>query len=489
MKLSKTLIVILILLIFGAIYVAFPRYHLKFNIPSDNVVVESIVNAGLLEKNKVFDGYYHYDKLIQAPDINAFWGAINSNGKIRLGLDLQGGTYLSLRADMTNVAANERSQKLNDVRKVIENRLNQFGLSETNIYSSVSGEDFKIIVEIPGKGGDVDDKVETLKSTAKLEILVPKDEEAEGISPSILIQIDPTGNTLRNYYIPSGITGADLKTASFGLASASGSTDTVKGQYSVNIVFTDEGAKKFAEMEEKYYQKTTAIMLDNELISAVTIQSKGTIDPQRVITGDFDKNSASNMAIKLRGGALPVPVVVAEQKTIDASLGSDALQKSILAGGVGILFVIIFMILKYRKEGLIASSALILYTLFSVAIFKLFAIHLTLAGFAGFILSIGIAVDANILIFERMREEIQKGKSRKVALSLGFERAWTSIRDSNISTLITCFILYSFGSTVTKGFAINLSIGVLLSMFTAITVTRQMLIIFAQNYSQSDKKI
>lgn len=478
MKLSRAIVTLIIILIFVSILVGVPDTHIQFQIPQ-NPIVDFLADHGMLDKDKIIDGKYSYNKVIQAPSVQCCgnFKFLNSNGDLQLGLDLQGGTYIALKADMTGVADGDKVGKLNDVRAVMEGRLNQYGLSETNVYSSISGQDYKVVIELPGKGSEVESQIENLKSTAKLEILVPKDAEAEGISPSVLISVDPTGATLRKYYIPSGVTGADLKTAS--ISSGGGSTSgQAAGQYSVLLSFTNEGAKKFAAVENQYYQKTTAIVLDNTLISAVTLQVKDVGGTERTITGNFDKATADKLAIQLRGGALPIPVTLAEQRTIEASLGLDALQKSLAAGAIGIGLVIIFMIVMYRREGLIAAIALVLYALFSVALFKLLAIHLTLAGFAGFILSIGIAVDANILIFERMKEEIKLGKNKRAALALGFERAWTSIRDSNLSTLITCLILYMFGSTVTKGFAINLALGVLLSLFTAITVTRQLLIIF-----------
>lgn len=479
MKLSRFVIILIIALVFFSLSVSWPSTRINFEIPSNNPVMGFVLDRGWLDKNKVKENKYQVDKTLRAPDL--VWGIFNSNGKIRLGLDLQGGTYVALKADMTNVADSEKRDKLNSVRTIIENRLNQFGLSETNIYASSNGSDYKVIVELPGSGADVQSQIEVLRTTAKLEILVPKDDAAAAQNPALIISTGGA-NLLRQSYIPSGITGADLQTASYGIRNTTqgGSSDS-SGLYSVVLTFTEEGAKKFSEMETKYFEKTTAIMLDDTLLSAVTLQVKGGAGTQREITGNFDEAEAKNLALQLKAGALPVPVAVAEVRTIEASLGRDALSKSLLSGGIGILMVIIFMTLMYRKEGLIASASLLFYTLFSIAIFKLLAIHLSLAGFAGFILSIGIAVDANILIFERMKEEIARGKSKRVAMALGFERAWTSIRDSNVSTLITCFILWTFGTSVTKGFAINLGIGVMISLFTAITVTRQLLLIFTKN--------
>ncbi len=249
------------------------------------------------------------------------------------------------------------------------------------------------------------------------------------------------------------------------------------------MVFSEEGFKKFDDVAKASRGKRIAIFLDQSLISNPTISETWGLTgggSNTVTINGLNTLEAENLAIQLRGGALPVPVELAEQRIIEATLGKDALLKSIQAGLVGIFLIITFMIFLYRKEGVIASIALIIYTLITLSIYKIAPITLTLPGIAGFILSIGIAVDANILIFERMNEEIKKGYSKQKALKLGFERAWTSIRDSNISTMITCFILFMAGTTVVKSFAANLFLGVVISLFTAVTVTRQLLIVISK---------
>ncbi|MBM2821029.1 MAG: Protein translocase subunit SecD [Candidatus Berkelbacteria bacterium] len=214
--------------------------------------------------------------------------------------------------------------------------------------------------------------------------------------------------------------------------------------------------------------------MDNEIISAPTVQTV-IENGQAVITGKFDIQEAKQLAIELNAGALPVPITLIEQRTIGPTLGSESVQKSLVAGLIGLLLVALFMIIYYRVPGILAIIALLIYTLIVLALFKLIPVTLTLAGIAGFILSVGMAVDANILIFERTKEELSSGKTVGLAIEEGFRRAWPSIRDSNFSSLITCLILYYGTSGLVRGFAVTLAIGILISMFTAITVTRTFL--------------
>ena len=250
--------------------------------------------------------------------------------------------------------------------------------------------------------------------------------------------------------------------------------DQTTNQPMVSLAFNEEGRDLFAEITKRNVDKLVAIFLDGEAISIPRVQqeiSEGTA----VISGDFDFKEAKLLSQRLNAGALPVPIQLLSQQTIGASLGQDSLTKSLYAGLIGFLIVVAFMILYYRLPGLLASIALGMYTVFLLAVFKLWGITLTLSGIAGVILSIGMAVDANILIFERMREELKNGRPLDSAIAEGFKRAWTSIYDSNISSLITCAILYSFTSSSVRGFAVTLALGILISMFSAITVTRTLL--------------
>ncbi|OGL85879.1 protein-export membrane protein SecD [Candidatus Uhrbacteria bacterium RIFCSPLOWO2_02_FULL_48_12] len=245
-------------------------------------------------------------------------------------------------------------------------------------------------------------------------------------------------------------------------------------QPQVSLEFNDEGSKLFEEITSRNVDKIVGIFLDKQPISLPRVQQAIT-GGQAVITGTFDVQEAKLLAQRLNAGALPVPINLVSQQTVGASLGEIAIQRSLRAGLYGFALVALFMILYYRLPGLIAIVALLMYVAFVLAIFKLWPVTLTLAGIAGFILSIGMAVDANILIFERLKEELRLGKSLPQAMQAGFERAWTSIRDSNVSSLITCVILSWFGTSMVKGFALTLAIGIVVSMFSAITVTRTFL--------------
>ncbi|MBI2263546.1 protein translocase subunit SecD, partial [Candidatus Berkelbacteria bacterium] len=246
------------------------------------------------------------------------------------------------------------------------------------------------------------------------------------------------------------------------------------GNPEVAISFNKEGADKFKEITTRNLQKPVVIALDNEIVSAPTVQS-AISDGNAVITGNFNIKEAKDLALQLNSGALPMPIKIAEQRRIGPTLGQESVKRSLVAGLVGILLVGLFMILYYRLPGLLATLALLFYGLFVLALFKLIPVTLTLAGVAGFILSIGMAVDANILIFERMKEELRAGKAKREAIEDGFRRAWSSIRDSNVSSLITCLILYYGTTGLVRGFAVTLALGILVSMFTAITVSRTFL--------------
>ncbi|MBI2622248.1 protein translocase subunit SecD [Candidatus Microgenomates bacterium] len=373
-----------------------------------------------------------------------------------LGLDLRGGTSVTLEADMQNITSSDRNSALESAKSVIERRVNFLGVAEPVVQTARVGESHRIITELPGVQ-DTSEAVALIGKTAQLEFM---EQNPLAASPSAELA-----------YLPTGITGKDLKRAFV-------SFDPNTGKPEISFELTSEGGKKFKEATSRILQKPEdkrrlAIALDGEIISAPTVQS--VIEDRGRITGQFTSQEAKTLAIQLNAGALPVPLKILQQRTIGATLGVESVQKSLLAGLVGFGLVAIFMTLFYRIPGLLAVVALIIYTSIVLTIFKLVPVTLTLAGIAAFILSIGMAVDANILIFERLREEIKWGKPKQVALELGFSRAWTSIRDSNISSLITAGILYWFGSGLVKGFALVLAIGVVVSMFSAIVVTKTFL--------------
>lgn len=385
---------------------------------------------------------------------------------LKLGLDLQGGTQLVLETDMSKIAEGEKDNALESAKEVIERRVNLFGVSEAVVQSSQLGGQRRILVELPGLT-DASAAAELVGRTAQLDF--------REVPASFSAEATMSGIPLIYYSTPTGLNGAELKSAQ---VTYDNTTGAASGP-TVALQLSDTGAKKFAEITKRNVGKQLPIFLDDQPITAPVVQQE-ILDGRPVISGNFTVDEAKQLAVQLNAGALPVPIKIVEQRSIGASLGQESINKSIVAGVIGLIVVMIYMAVFYGWYGLIADIALLVYTLIVLAIFKtgLFLISpvtLTLAGIAGFILSIGMAVDANILIFERMKEERRWGKSRKSALDLGFRRAWSSIRDSNISSLITAAILYFMGTGLVRGFAITLAIGVLVSMFTAITVTKTIL--------------
>ncbi len=409
------------------------------------------------------------------------WPLFGRSTEIKKGLDLQGGVQLTLQADMKDISEGDRDDALDSVRNVIDRRVNLYGVSEPVVQSAKTGNDYRVIVELPGIA-DVDQALELVGRTARLEFREPDEssQSAEAVA-SQSAQLEEqlsgmdasTAAMLRQYiqtqprYKPTALTGKELKRAEVAF-------DERTSEPQVSLEFNPEGAKLFGELTSKYIGRSIAIYLDEEQVSAPTVNT-AILDGRAVISGGFTVQQAQQLATQLNAGALPVPVKVIEQRTIGATLGAQSIERSIVAGAVGFAIVAFFMIVLYRLHGVLAVIALALYALISLVIFRLIPVTLTLAGIAGFILSIGMALDANILIFERMREEIRWGRGKKDALKLGFDRAWSSIRDSNVSSLITCMILYGFGTGLIRGFALTLAIGILVSMFTAITVTRTLL--------------
>lgn len=391
---------------------------------------------------------------------------INKNIAFRKGLDLEGGTSITLRADMSDVSGDQRDNALESAKNVIERRINFFGVSEPVIQTAKVGQDYRIIVEIPGVT-DANEAVQLIGQTAKLAFW------EEGASQSATTA-SPSAN------LPFGLTtflGTNPQMTNLGgndLQQARVSFDPNTSKPLVELVFTPEGSTKFADITRRNVGKIVAMVLDDQIIEAPRVEEAIT-GGSAVIRGDFTIEQAKALQIQLNAGALPVTLSVLEQHAIGATLGSQSLQKSMLAGVIGFLVIVTFMVVLYGKLGVIASIALVIYTLLVLTLFRLIPVTLTLAGIAGFILSIGIAVDANILIFERMKDEMRLGKPKEIALALGFSRAWDSIRDSNVASLITSVILYYFGTGIVRGFALTLAVGVIVSMFSAITVTRTFL--------------
>ena len=424
---------------------------------------------------------------------------INKDFVTRLGLDLVGGVQALLEADLPPDVAVD-SEAMSAATNIVENRVNGIGLTEAVVQQAG---DRRIVVELPGET-DPEAALATLQQTGLLEFvdmssldqnqaatLVGKDIQTDyGISttenPAATQTITPTqGITTTETVTPTFhtvMTGADLQTVQVEASQQSGS-------YQVAFKLTPDGAKIFADFTASHVGDVLAIVLDKQVISTPVINS-AIPDGAGVISGNFTNESANALAVQLRYGSLPVPLKVVEIRTVGPTLGQDSLRKSLEAGLIGFTIVILFMALYYRLPGLVADVSILTYALLTFAIFRFIPVTMTLPGIAGFLLSTGSALDANILIFERMKEELRAGKTLKQAIDLGWRRAWPSIRDSNIATLITSGILFWFGSTygatIVKGFSITLALGVLVSLFVAIVFTRVFLDIALTFFKSKD---
>lgn len=490
--------------------------------------------------------------------------------KVHLGLDLQGGTQLVYLTETKDIPSADRASAVEGARDVIERRVNIFGVAEPLIQTAKAGEEWKIIVELPGIK-NVSEAIQMIGETPILEfreqappreitaeekeeiekynqeakkkaekilkevlksgadfaalakeysedpgskerggdlgwfgkgVMVPEFEEAafnlkKGEMTKELVQtqfgyhlikkIDERKNekgedeilashilirtkseeeikVATEQWVYTGLTGKHLKSSTVEF-------DPNTNEPMVGLEFNDEGTKLFAEITKRNVGKPVAIFLDGLPISIPTVKEE-IPSGKAVITGKFTIQEAKELVMRLRAGALPVPIQLISQQNIGPALGKISINKSFIAGLIGFLLVMIFMIIFYRRLGLIASLALIIYGLIMLAIFKLLPVTLTLAGIAGFIISLGMAVDANVLIFERIKDERRLGKTGLTVIEEGFRHAWTAIRDSNLTTLIVCFILYQFGTGLVRGFGLTLGIGILVSMFTAIIITK-----------------
>ncbi len=399
-------------------------------------------------------------------DTKLFGIHIKKDFKTRLGLDLAGGTQLTLEADMATIPQADRKDSLESAKQVIERRVNFFGVSEPMIQSAISGELHRIIVELPGVT-NTDEAIALVGQTAQLEFRELINPEGASISATL----------------PVGITGADLKKSNLQF-------NPQTGEPEVSIQFTPDGAKKFADVTKRLINKPLAIFLDGIVVTAPRVNSEIT-DGQAVITGSFTVDAAKQLAIQLNAGALPVPVKIVERRTVGATLGADSVTKSVRAGMIGLGLVAAFMIVQYGWLGFLADIALLMYGLITLFLYRFIPVTLTLPGIAGFILSIGMAVDSNILIFSRYKEELRRGKPWQIAIELGFGKAWESIRDANFTTIITSIILFNPGnwsflptSGLVRGFAATLFLGVVTSLFTGIVVTRTLIRMFYRGGKQ-----
>ncbi len=418
---------------------------------------------------------------------------LNSNLKIvkvpsfpdrpfKLGLDLKGGSHLVYEADLSQIKSENKSEAMQGLKDVIERRVNLFGVSEPVVAVQKTGESYRLVVDLPGIK-DVEKAIEMIGKTPFLEFkqerpqtetdsILAMQQRIEGKTPEEYQQIPNWQLGLEDpYFTSTPLTGQYLKKAEVGFSQTGFEPEVL-------LEFNDDGAKIFKDITAANVGKRIAIYIDNKLISAPKVNEE-IPDGKARITGDFTQKEAQELVRNLNAGALPVPIKLVSQTTIEPTLGSVSLAKSLTAGFYGFLAVAVFMLLIYRFPGFIAAVALIIYGCVVLSLFKLIPVTLTLAGIGGAILSVGMAVDANVLIFARIKEERKAGENFARALEIGFSRAWPSIRDSNVTTLLVAVIMFGFGTSFVKGFALTLSLGVLLSMFSAIFITKNFLKVFS----------
>ena len=417
---------------------------------------------------------------------------------VPLGLDLRGGSQLTIKVKTTEEIKKITERELEAVQKVVEGRINGLGVSEPVIQTV--GTD-KILVQLPGVNAP-EQAEKVLGGTAQLEFRLQKpDTDTQLLAFRVSeTELKNKQEELRTSNDADAIAKnqEDIKKNQQSIAELFASTDppltgkylkdaygepTQGNNWNVVLRFDTKGGELFADLTKRLAGtgRTIGIFLDNELISSPTVgvefAATGITGGSAIITGRFQAEDANNLGVQLRGGALPVPVEIAERRTVGATLGQDSIQSSIYASIGGLILVLIFMVVYYRLPGLIADVSLVIYSLLTWATFCLLGVTLTLPGIAGFILSIGMAVDANVLIFERTREELRAGKSLYRSVESGFYRAFSSILDSNVTTWIACAALFYLGSGLVKGFALTLALGVAVSMFTAITCSRTLMFI------------
>ena len=400
----------------------------------------------------------------------------------KLGLDLQGGTHLLYEADLSSIEKENYSSAMQGLRDIIERRVNFFGVAEPVVQTQEASGQHRLVVELAG----IKEPAEAIKMIGRTPFLefreqrteeetqkiLDKQKELEGLTYEEVQKIENWELVLEDpYFISTTLTGKYLERANLVF-------DQQTGAPLISLQFNNEGAEIFEQLTSQNVGKILGIFIDGVAISTPVVQ-EAISGGKAQITGDFTMEEAKELVRNLNAGALPVPIKLISQQTVGPTLGAVSLQKSLMAGLFGFLAVIMFLIIFYRFPGFLASLALGVYVALVLSLFKLIPVTLTLAGIGGFILSIGMAVDANILIFSRMREELKEEKSFVIALEEGFRRSWPSIRDGNLTTLIVALILFGLGTSFIKGFVLTLSIGILLSMFSAIFITRNLLRLFA----------
>lgn len=423
----------------------------KARIISVAIVIFSILLAGFIA--------------VSEKDNNPF-----SRFAFRLGLDLSGGTQLVYNADTSTVAPGEVSNSMSALREVIERRVNLFGVSEPRVQTErggVGGEENRLIVELPGVT-DIDEAVAQIGETPLLEFRLQKGQEEIEVDPESVNEEGELDLGIDDVFTQTGLTGSLVERAQVQF-------DPVTGEPIVVIDFNREGRELFSDITTEHVGEVLAIFLDGNPISLPVIQTAIT-DGTAVISGAFTPEEAKQLARDLNYGALPIPIELISTNSVGPTLGAAVIEAGVIAGMIGLVLIVAFLVLWYRVSGIVASVALLFYVAVMLTLFKLIPVTLTASGIAAFILSVGIAVDANVIIFERIKEELREKGSIVDAIGRGFDRAWPAIRDANITSLISAAILFYFGSSIVKGFALVFGLGILISMISAISVTKTFLV-------------
>jgi preprotein translocase subunit SecD len=419
---------------------------------------------------KIHIGSFNWEQTLYHPEFNVGSLTLNKYKDLKYGLDLAGGSSLLFDIDISKVPAGGLSNALESLKSNIERRINLFGVSETSVQINKQQDNYRLQVDLPGVE-NVNDAVALIGNTAQLNFYGIIDEKSFFESTS--------SAQLNEFLKDTGITGSNLSNSSVTINSNNSEPE-------VSIQFNEDGTKLFEKSTKEFLGKRIAIFLDGQLLMAPTVKTIIT-EGKASISGGFDTKSAKELSVQLNAGALPLPISLIHPSTIGATLGQDSLNKGIFAGLIGLILVALFMIGNYGKVGIIADIGLLIYALITLTLYRLIPITLTFPGIVGFILSIGMAVDSNILIFERLKEETRAGKDWNMALETAFGRAWDSIKDANTCTIITGFILFnpfnwSFLSTsgMIRGFAVTLILGIFVGIFTGVFVTRNLLRVFAK---------
>jgi preprotein translocase subunit SecD len=471
LKNPKYVLFIVLLVSTFSLLVSLPRMEIKRDFDFSNTKLGPFVEKWISKDKKI-----SINQEIGGYHLNILNGWFYRDLEIKKGLDISGGVSVLLEADMTKIAEADRAAALESLKSVIERRVNLLGITEANVQTTQNSQNFRVLVELAGVQ-DAQAAINAIGQVAQLQFRV----QSEEITPENAqgFELNPI-----NYFSETDLGGSDLRRANIVFGQSSQEVGSA-AMPEIQLVFNIDGTKKFREITEANIGKRVGIFLDDQLLIAPVVKS-AIPSGEAVISGsDFTIEKVKVLAAQLNGGALPVPVKIVEQRTIGATLGQDSVNKSVTAGIIGLSLVILFMIFYYGRLGFLAGIALVVYALITLAVYKIIPIVLTLPGLTGFILSIGMAVDANILIFERIKEELRAGKPLKIAIENGFGRSWDSIRDANVTTLGVAFILFnpfdwSFlpSSGLVRGFALTLALGIFVSLFTGVFVTRNLVRVF-----------